>query len=106
MKLHELFNGIDDTFGLENEFQSDYVDTNKIISITNEKLGINQKKPFPKIKFIFLFAATFIALSAVIGVSAVIKNNTADTFDDIFSGEPNSVGLYESSHISFSSPDS
>ena len=54
MKLHELFNGIDDTFGLEDEFQSDYVDTDKIISMTNEKLGINQKKPFPKIKFIFL----------------------------------------------------
>ena len=57
MKLHELFNGIDDTFGLENEFRSDYVDTDKIISMTNEKLGISQKKPFPKIKFIFLFAA-------------------------------------------------
>ena len=49
MKLHELFNGIDDTFGLENEFRSDYVDTDKIISMTNEKLGISQKKPFPKI---------------------------------------------------------
>ncbi len=105
MKLHELFNGIDDTFGLEDEFQSDYVDTDKIISMTNEKLGISQKKPFPKIKFIFLFAAAFIALSAVIGVSAVITNNTADTFDDIFTGEPNAVGLYESRHISFSSPD-
>ena len=105
MKLHELFNGIDDTFGLENEFRSDYVDTDKIISMTNEKLGISQKKPFPKIKFIFLFAAAFIALSAVIAVSAVIKNNTADTFDDIFTGEPNAVGLYESRHVSFSSPD-
>ena len=105
MKLHELFNGIDDTFGLENEFQSDYIDTNKIISMTNEKLGISQKKPFPKIKFIFLFAAAFIALSAVIVVSAVIKNNTADTFDDVFTGEPNAVGLYESRHVSFSSPD-
>ena len=105
MKLHELFNGIDDTFGLEDEFQSDYVDTDKIISMTNEKLGINQKKPFPKIKFIFLFAAAFIALFAVIGVSAVITNNTADTFDDIFTGEPNAVGLYESRHVNFSSPD-
>ena len=105
MKLHELFNGIDDTFGLENEFRSDYVDTDKIISMTNEKLGISQKKPFPKIKFIFLFAAAFIALSAVIVVSAVIKNNTADTFDDIFTGEPNAVGLYESRHVNFSSPD-
>ena len=105
MKLHELFNGIDDTFGLEDEFQSDYVDTDKIISMTNEKLGINQKKPFLKIKFIFLFAAAFIALFAVIGVSAVITNNTADTFDDIFTGEPNAVGLYESRHVNFSSPD-
>ena len=105
MKLHELFNGIDDTFGLENEFRSDYVDTDKIISMTNEKLGIRQKKLFPKIRFIVLFAAAFIALSAVIAVSAVIKNNTADTFDDIFTGEPNAVGLYESRHVSFSSPD-
>ena len=105
MNLHELFNGIDDTFGLENEFHTDFIDTDKIISMTNEKLGIKHKRSYSKIKFISLLAAAFITLFTVIGVSAAINYNTADTFSDIFTGEPNSAGLYESRHVQFTSPD-
>ncbi len=108
MRLHRLFDRLDDSFGLADKNDvavGGYADTERVISLTHKKLGLHPKRSIKKTAAILL-AAALITVVSVIGASALIQKLTAeDVFPRVFSGEPNVLGMYESRSVCFSSPD-
>ncbi len=108
MRLHRLFDGLEDSFGLADRKDiavGGYADTDRVMSLAHEKLGLRPKRSMKKAAAVLLAAALITAFT-VFGASAIIQRLTADeVFSGIFSGEPNALGLYESRSVRFSSPD-
>lgn len=109
MRLHRLFDRLDDSFGLEDRTDiavSGYADTDRVMSIAHEKLGLRPKRSVKKKAAAVLLAAALIAAVSVLGASAIIQRLTAgEVFSEVFSGEPDAAGLYESRSVRFTSPD-
>lgn len=109
MKLYSLFDRIDDSFGIEDRVGLSApcnISSDRITAMTHKKLGIAAPKRRSGRKLIVLLAAAVLVVCTALGVSAVIANRTADSvFSDVFSGEPNALGLFESRSVDFSSPD-
>lgn len=109
MTLYSLFDRTDDSFGIEDRVGLSAqcnISSDKITAMTHKKLGIAAPKRRSGRKLIVLLAAAVLVVCTALGVSAVIANRTADSvFWDVFSGEPNALGLYESRSVNFSSPD-
>ncbi len=109
MTLYSLFDRTDDSFGIEDRVGLSAqcnISSDKITAMTHKKLGIAVPKRRSGTKLIVLLAAAVLVVCTALGVSAVIANRTADSvFSDVFSGEPNALGLYESRSVNFSSPD-
>lgn len=110
MRLHRLFDELEDPFGLADKKDvavPGRADAQRVMSLTHKKLGMTSKKALNKKVIFSLFAAAIVIVSSVFGVSGIIRQKTADmVFYDVFSGEPNAAGLYESSSVSFNSSDS
>lgn len=108
MRMHRLFDRLEDSFGLADRNDvafGSYADTDRVMSLTHEKLGLRPRRSIKKTVTVLLVAALITAVS-VIGASAIIQKLTAaEVFSEVFSGEPNAAGLYESRSVSFSSPD-
>lgn len=108
MRMHRLFDRLEDSFGLADRDDvafGGYADTDRVISLSHEKLGLHPKKTIKKTAAVLL-AAALITTVSVIGASAIIQKLTAaEVFSEVFSREPNAAGLYESRSVSFSSPD-
>lgn len=110
MRLHRLFDELEDPFGLADKKDvavPGRADAQRVMSLTHKKLGMTSKKALNKKVIFSLLAAAIVIGSSVFGVSGIIRQKTADmVFSDVFSGEPNAAGLYESSSVSFNSSDS
>ena len=106
--MRKLFDKIEDSFALEDRPDiafDGYADTDRVMSLAHEKLDLRPKRSIKKTAGVLL-AAALIAAFTVFGASAIVqKLTTEDVFPEIFSGEPNALGLYESRSVRFSSPD-
>lgn len=106
--MRKLFDKIEDSFALEDRPDiafGGYADTERVMSLAHEKLGLRPKRSMKKAAAVLL-AAALITVVSVFGASAIIQRLTAgDVFSGVFSGEPNALGLYESRSVRFSSPD-
>ena len=106
--MRKLFDTIEDSFALEDRPDiafDGYADTDRVMSLAHEKLGLRPKRSIKKAAAVLL-AAALITVVSVFGTSAIIQRLTADeVFSGVFSGEPNTLGLYESRSMRFSSPD-
>lgn len=109
MRLHRLFDRLEDSFGLADRNDvavGGYADTKRVMSLTHEKLRLSSRKPMKKTAITGILAAALIAAVSALGVSAIIqRRTTGEVFSDMFSGEPNAAGLYESRSVRFTSPD-
>lgn len=106
--MRKLFDKIEDSFALEDRPDiafDGYADTDRVMSLAHEKLDLRPKRSIKKTAGVLL-AAALIAAFTVFGAAAIVqKLTTEDVFPEIFSGEPNALGLYESRSVRFSSPD-
>lgn len=109
MRLNRLFDRLEDSFALEDREDiavGGYADTDRVMSLAYEKLGLRPKRSIKKKAAAVLLAVALITVVSVFGASAIIQKLTAEeVFPEVFSGEPNAAELYESRSVRFSSPD-
>lgn len=109
MKIYQLFDELDENFQTIDEqsfSEGNAVQVQNVRRKTFEKLGLRTKRRTLGKKFFGLTAAAVMVFCISMGMVVLAVNGTlSEIFAEIFAGEPDAAGLYQSKNVTFSSPD-